>query len=345
MCVAGTAVVPKSELWQHASGLVKGGLKSNTHRTYDSAQKRYLDFCELYGVVPWPADEDTLLLYVAYLHKEGIKGTSIRVYLAAVRSLHVMKGLDPPYDGYYRLKLAIKCVMGECPPKEKLPITLDIMQKMLTVVNDSFDDIMFWAAATLAHFGMLRVSEFTVSSLGGCSTTGMIPQDITFHNDCDGVYMLVIIRRSKTDVQNRGVQLCIGCTGLSVCAHCAVFRYLARRRSCGFSVEQPLFLFRNGTGLTRSLFVKRTRLCLSLVGINDQAYSSHSYRVGGATTAAAAGLADWEIKLMGRWSSEAYLRYIKTPMTVRAGFARRMCLPSPLSQIFTSRSPYYFKVT
>jgi len=221
------------------------------------------------------------------------------------------------------------------------------MQKMQTLIGDAFDDVMFWAAATLAHFGMLRVSEFTVSSgsSGGCPFAFMIPGDIEFHDACDGVYMLVQIRRSKTDVYNKGVQLCIGCTLMPVCAHCAMYRYLSNRRLCGFRLEEPLFLFRNGAPLSRALFVKRTRLCLSLIGINDQAYSSHSYRVGGATTAAAAGLADWEIKLMGRWSSDAYLRYIKAPLFVKAGFARRMCRPSPLSHISPSpsQSPFYVK--
>ncbi len=294
---------------------------------------------------PWPADEETLLLYVAFLHKEHLKGSTIKVYLAAVRSLHVMMGLPPPSEGCHRLKLAIKCVMGECPPREKLPITLETMQKMLTVVSNSFDDVMFWAAATLAHFGMLRVSEFTAGLLGGSTGSCMMQDDILFHDDVNGVYMLVRIKTSKTDLLNKGVQLCIGCTLLSVCAHCAMQRYLTERQTCGFGKELPLFVFRNGMGLTRNLFVKQTRMLLSLVGINDRLYSSHSYRVGGATTAAAAGLSDWEIKLMGRWSSDAYLRYIKTPMTVRVGFARRMCLPSPLSQVFTARSPYYVKLT
>lgn len=274
------------------------------------------------------------------MHKEGLKGSTVNVYQAAVRSLHIMMGYNPPAEGCHRLKLAIRCVMGECPPKEKLPITLEILQKMSKVVGESFDDVMFWAAATLAHFGMLRVAEFTVSLRRNSSV--LKQDDISFYHDANGSYMLVVIKTSKADTFNKGVQLCVGCTLLPICAHCAVHRYIIERKTRGFGAQEPLFVFSNGTGLTRSLFVRHTRLWLSLVGVNDKLYSSHSYRVGGATTAAAAGLADWEIKLMGRWSSDAYLSYIKTPMSVRAGFARRMCSPSPLSQIFTAQTPYYF---
>ena len=42
-------------------------------------------------------------------------------------------------------------------------------------------------------------------------------------------------------------------------------------------------------------------------------YSSHSFRIGTATTAAAAGFPAWLIKSLGRWSSDAYQMYIQCP--------------------------------
>ena len=36
-------------------------------------------------------------------------------------------------------------------------------------------------------------------------------------------------------------------------------------------------------------------------------------RIGAATTAAAVGLPPWLIKTLGRWSSDCYERYIKSP--------------------------------
>jgi hypothetical protein len=87
---------------------------------------------------------------------------------------------------------------------------------------------------------------------------------------------------------------------------------------------KPLFLYKSGIVLSRKLFVDNTRLYLSMIGVDPARYTGHSYRVGGATCAAASGMADWEIKMLGRWSSDAYLRYIKTPISTQIGFAKCM---------------------
>ena len=41
--------------------------------------------------------------------------------------------------------------------------------------------------------------------------------------------------------------------------------------------------------------------------------STHSFRIGAATTAAAAGYPKWAIQTLGRWSSDCYKTYIRIP--------------------------------
>ena len=50
----------------------------------------------------------------------------------------------------------------------------------------------------------------------------------------------------------------------------------------------------------------------------------HSFRIGAGSVAAAGGLPDWLIKVMGRWSSDCYQLYIRTPISTIETVARRM---------------------
>ena len=50
--------------------------------------------------------------------------------------------------------------------------------------------------------------------------------------------------------------------------------------------------------------------------IDPHQYSGHSFRIGGATSAAVAGLNDYEIKLLRRWSSDCYKCYIRSPLSL-----------------------------
>ena len=59
--------------------------------------------------------------------------------------------------------------------------------------------------------------------------------------------------------------------------------------------------------------MERVRAALTSVGVDGAPFSGHSFRSGAATAAASQGINDATIKMLGRWKSEAYQLYIKTP--------------------------------
>ena len=63
-------------------------------------------------------------------------------------------------------------------------------------------------------------------------------------------------------------------------------------------------------------------MLLQLAGYDQHSYASHSFQIGAATTAAAAGLPAWLIKAMGRWSSDAYQTYIQCPASTLQAIPR-----------------------
>ena len=62
-------------------------------------------------------------------------------------------------------------------------------------------------------------------------------------------------------------------------------------------------------------------------GLDYSNYHGHSFRIGAATSAAAAGIPDHAIKMLGRWDSSAYLLYVRTPPAQLAGYSASL-LPS-----------------
>ena len=57
------------------------GLMPATHKTYLSAEKRYLNFCKSFSIVPLPTSEGILCYFVACLGQQGLAHTTIRTYV------------------------------------------------------------------------------------------------------------------------------------------------------------------------------------------------------------------------------------------------------------------------
>ena len=304
-----------------AQEMVENSHRDNTKHTYSAAQRRYKNFCEKYSIDN--INEDALLMYVAYLKEQGLKVSSIKVYLAAVRSYYVEKGYGNILDGYLRLKQAIKALeINAEPPKVKLPVTLELLDRIRSVVTQDYEGNLFLAAICLGFYGCLRCSEFTVNTEFS-SAKHLCRDDIVFLN-VDGISVVrAHIKRSKTDHYNKGFFVYLPCMCPHACAHCSMHNYLAVAEMAS-QPGTPLFRHENMQILTKGVFVKQMHTCISRLGIPVQHYSGHSLRTGLATTAAAAGLSDWEIKMLGRWSSDAYRRYIRIAPTYMVSLTRKI---------------------
>ena len=77
--------------------------------------------------------------------------------------------------------------------------------------------------------------------------------------------------------------------------------------------DTPLLQWSNSTVITRQSFNNAIKLLVRSIRLNDSLYSTHSFRIGTATTAHAAGIPG---RTLGRWSSEAYQVYFRTPDSI-----------------------------
>ena len=266
----------------------------------------YERFCSIHRLRAFPPTESSFLRFIAYLNILNLRSQTIKVYVAGLDHHCVLHDWNRSAS-FQRVKLLLRAVtMVDIPRKGKLPITLDILNIMKPlVISDSEDGYMFWAAMVLAHFGLLRVSEFTVNT----------KFDAAIHVSGNSVTLeekrvSIFVPRSKTDKYHKGFTLSFVCNKTSVCPFCALkFYYMRSFASKNFDL--PLFRLSNGKPLTRSVFVKETKRVLQSLGMDVKNYSSHSFRAGGATSAAQSGFKDWELKQLGRWKSNCYQCYIR----------------------------------
>ena len=81
-----------------------------------------------------------------------------------------------------------------------------------------------------------------------------------------------------------------------------------------------LFMLSTTRFLTRQDIVLMLSRCLP--GVPN--INTHSFRIGGASAAASAGVPDSTIQLLGRWSSDSYLRYLRMSNETVIGLSRRI---------------------
>ena len=173
----------------------------------------------------------------------------------------------------------------------------------------------------MGFFGFMRAGEFTCPSSNQFDSEVMLtPRDVAVDQIQSPSLFAVTLKQSKTDPFRMGVTIFLGRTGNLLCPVAAVLAYLAiRPQSPG-----PLFIFSDGSYLTRDRLVAHLRAGLQQAGVDASRFSGHSFRIGAATMAAQAGIEDAVIKMLGRWKSSAYQRYVRTPRDQLAAIASRL---------------------
>ncbi|XP_068753245.1 uncharacterized protein [Montipora capricornis] len=276
-----------------------------------------------------PASEITLIYFVSHLAKT-VSYNTIKLYLFAVQDLHRLHNLPLKLPKMFRHQKVLNGIKrSQIPVKlDHYPITIQILQSIFNFYQPHWtcdlNHIMLWAAFTLAFFGFLRSSKFTCNDHVFDLATHLCFKDVTFIPHVESTdYMLVMIKR----IQNRS--LCNGCTltlarsTTSICAVMAMKDYVFQ---CQPSSAGPLFTFTSGKWLIRTSLTHELRDVLQQCGIQPQLYFSHSFRIDAATTAAAAGIPAWLIKVLGRWSSDCYEHYIRTPQETLLAIPKQLTM-------------------
>ena len=111
--------------------MFSAGVVPSTKNTYRAGGNRYVKLCENLKLIAFPVTENTLTLFVASLHNDGLSGNTAKTYLAGVRYTQIAMGLDDPNTGGmphlgYTIRRFRKLSGGNTRPR--LPITPPILE-------------------------------------------------------------------------------------------------------------------------------------------------------------------------------------------------------------------------
>ncbi|XP_071169413.1 uncharacterized protein [Mytilus edulis] len=327
------------ELWE-------ASLCISTRKTYNSGFLCFNTFMAMtnqnhINSVPI-IDEDCLIYFVTYC-KNSLKlaHATIKVYLAGIRHNYLRIGHPDPLTNCARLECILRGIKkSQNNVKQKrLPITSQILKQLCCMLKQGvfspFVDLMLQCSFNLAFFGFLRCGEFTYSSKIARQDTLLIqnidldikePKSVLtgptpFQN------FTVHLNSSKCDPFREGINITIFENDIFNPVD-LMRRYLQVRKNYGARPDSYLFVHDeyNNAPLSRDTFISLLRESLFRLGYNDSKFCGHSFRIGAATSAAAAGVEDHIIQTLGRWSSDCYIRYIRTdPKTVCKAQSRMCC--------------------
>ena len=268
--------------------LQRNAIAPSTRRTYSAGTRHFKAFCARYGLASLPASELTIRFFCTE-QSAIVSYSTISVYVSAIRMFHLIKRAWAPSV------------------QSRKPITTDMLSLLKSTLKSQdlprSHYLLYWAAFTVAFYGFLRVGEYTAPSR--CSTNGRTLR--VQHVRVSKTSISIQLPSSKTCQFALPAPIHIGATASSTCPVSAMRRFLKCRIS---SPSAPLFTFPDGFFLTPRQVSNMLKKILQQAGFDPTSYSSHSLRIGAATSAAASGLPDHLVQKLGHWTSNAYKSYI-----------------------------------
>ena len=264
--------------------------------------------------------EKLLCYFAVTLAEEGLAPQSIKTYLAAVRNMHISLGFPDPRANSSLLILRriqagiqrVQATKGTPSSRVRLPITPPILDRLREhwQSTEHPNKLCLWAVSTLCFAGFFRLGELLPSSIPQSGTgAGLRWGDVTVDNAQTPSMVRTHLSRSKCDQFGKGVDVYVGKVQGPRCPVIAVVAYMTSRGAN----QAPFFLDHEKKPLTKPRFLAELKKALTAVGLHQECFAGHSFRIGAATAASQAGIPDSTIQTLGRWSSAAFLTYIRTP--------------------------------
>ena len=182
----------------------------------------------------------------------------------------------------------------KCLLDQSQPITYTILRHLIRHLKSDQhlwkpDRVMLSAAFCLAFHGLLWVSEYTAQpDKAFMPQPHATPSDIQWHSQD----FTLFLKRFKTDQQGKGTMV----------NFCKLTKLTCPYHSMATKTPYttPLFCFSNAFPFTRLRLLNHLHRQLQQADYHPHRYNTHSFKIGGTTSAAGAGTSQVTIQHLGR---------------------------------------------
>ena len=195
----------------------------------------------------------------------------------------------------------------------RLPITLPILDKLVSVATSlegsNYQICQFQSMHSLAFYAFLWIGEITSASGGSANPPLQLYQLTRLLNSAgELIAFRVAFGNFKHSYNERPFSLAV-----SRQHHSCPVEFLSKYLAMRGSRPGPIFITVYGSPASRSTFSNQLSVAIQLCGLAPSRYKGHSFRIGAASHVADQGFSDTQIRLLGRWKSNAFQRYIRVP--------------------------------
>ena len=255
--------------------------------------------------VALPLTVNQISIFVAYLYTRHFSPSSMVSYTSALGYVHRLLGYFDPTSATLIQKLLAGATKIAPTIDPRLPITVIILHRLCQAtvqhVKVHYHQVLLRAMFTTAFFGLMRLAELTVTKHGqviiSIDQLSMSPQQA-----------IINITHFKHNHSAKPVDVPLSAHPSQTI--CPVYNLAVYLQFRGYA-PGPLFSFQSGKSVARRFFTKHLSFLLTAIGYDVARYKSHSFRIGGASFYADLGYSDSQIRLLGRWNSNAFIPYIR----------------------------------
>ena len=337
--VSGAAVVSPSRLElahleTSACRFFASGLADSTRKAYASGQARYLKFCNPFSSIPLPLSlfhirAPPMFLCLTPSQRRSLSQNYQKLPVSSApptdpggfgRPIHryspttslCLERNSTSAETASEGRQALVYYTGRIENFERCVVKMITILRRHNAMGCSLHGFL-WLYASGRVYRKLRSSIRRLCSPGFTRRQ----HRLTCHSVC-GAHSPKAIK--DRPVPSRCKHLFWGRSKQEICPVAALLSYMALRGNA----QGPLFLYDDGTSLSRNRLVREVQRATTEAGRDCTGFTGHSFRIGAATTAKARGLDDSTIKALGRWKSTAFESYIRIPGSSLAEFSQSL---------------------